>query len=91
MIDEILGLVEDYISKKQSEKTWTAGKDWVQYAGPYFGTEEYTESVKSLLDGWLVLGKSGIRFEHKFPKLMGKEFGILTNSGSSSNLIMMSA
>ena len=91
MIDEILGLVEEYISKKQSEKTWTAGKDWVQYAGPYFGTEEYTESVKSLLDGWLVLGKSGIRFEHKFPKLMGKDFGVLTNSGSSSNLIMMSA
>ena len=90
-MEEILKLVEEYITKKNAEKTWTPGKDWVQYAGPYFGTEEYTESVKVLLNGWLVLGQSGIRFENKFPKLMGKDFGVLTNSGSSSNLIMMSA
>jgi CDP-6-deoxy-D-xylo-4-hexulose-3-dehydrase len=90
-MQEILKLVEEYITKKNDEKTWTPGKDWVQYAGPYFGTEEYTESVKVLLNGWLVLGQAGIRFEHKFPKLMGKDFGVLTNSGSSSNLIMMSA
>ena len=90
-MEEILKLVEEYITKKNDEKTWTPGKDWVQYAGPYFGTEEYTESVKVLLNGWLVLGQAGIRFEHKFPKLMGKDFGVLTNSGSSSNLIMMSA
>ena len=88
---EILELVEKYINDKNAKKTWTPGKDWVQYAGPYFGVEEYTASVKTLLDGWLVLGQNGIRFEHKFPKLMQKEFGVLTNSGSSSNLIMMSA
>jgi CDP-6-deoxy-D-xylo-4-hexulose-3-dehydrase len=38
-----------------------------------------------------VLGQSGIKFENTFPKLFNKNFGILTNSGSSSNLIMMSA
>ena len=90
-MEEILKLVEEYITKKNSEKTWIPGKDIVQYAGPYFGTEEYTESVKTLLNGWLVLGQAGIKFERKFPPLMGKEFGILTNSGSSSNLLMMSA
>jgi CDP-4-dehydro-6-deoxyglucose reductase, E1 len=90
-MQEILKLIEDYITQKNSNRTWTAGKDWVQYAGPYFGTEEYVESVKSLLNGWLVLGEAGIRFEQKFPRLMDKQFGILTNSGSSSNLIMMSA
>lgn len=90
-LENILNLVSDYISNKQKNKTWIAGKDWVQYAGPYFGTEEYIESVKCLLDGWLVLGDNGIRFEQKFPKIMNKQYGILTNSGSSSNLIMMSA
>tara|TARA_R110002012_G_scaffold235262_1_gene409109 strand:- start:2828 stop:4141 length:1314 start_codon:yes stop_codon:yes gene_type:complete len=90
-MEEILKLVEEYITKKNLEKTWTPGKDIVQYAGPYFGTEEYVESVKTLLNGWLVLGQEGIKFERKFPPLMGKEFGILTNSGSSSNLLMMSA
>ena len=47
--------------------------------------------IKSLLNGWLVLGQDAITFETKFPKQLGKEYGILTNSGSSSNLIMMSA
>jgi hypothetical protein len=52
-LNNILELVKNYIDKK--EKTWTPGKDWVQYAGPYFTSEEYTSSIKSLLNGWLVL------------------------------------
>ena len=90
-MEEILKLIQEFIDKKNAAKTWTAGQDWVQYAGPYFGTDEYTESVKTLLNGWLVLGQNGIRFEQLFPRYVGKDFGILTNSGSSSNLIMMSA
>ena len=43
------------------------------------------------MNEWLVLGQDSISFETKFPQHFGKEFGILTNSGSSSNLIMMSA
>ena len=82
-MNKILELVEVFIQEKHESKTWTAGKDWVQYAGPYFTTEEYTASVKVLLDGWLVLGQNGIRFENTFPKFLGKNFGILTNSGSS--------
>ena len=89
-MEDILKLIEEFISKRQSARKWVAGEDWVQYAGPFFGTEEYTESVKTLLEGWLVLGQNGIRFETIFPKLMNKNYGILTNSGSSSNLIMMS-
>ena len=44
-LNNILELVKNYIDKK--EKTWTPGKDWVQYAGPYFTSEEYTSSIKS--------------------------------------------
>ena len=89
--DEILALVSQYVLEQRLAKTWTAGKDWVQYAGPLFDENEYVSSIETLLDGWLVLGKKGISFEDKFPSLVGKTNGILTNSGSSSNLIMMSA
>lgn len=89
--DEILKLVSQYIVEQQAAKTWTAGKDWVQYAGPLFDESEYISSIETLLEGWLVLGKKGITFENNFPKLVNKNYGILTNSGSSSNLIMMSA
>jgi len=90
-MQEILKLVDEYIQKKHSEKTWEAGKDWVQYAGPYFDSQEYVAAVRSLLGEWLVLGADAIKFERKFPKLFGKEYGLLTNSGSSANLLMMAA
>ena len=89
--DQILQLVKKFIKEKNDSKTWTPGKDWVQYAGPYFNEDEYISSIETLLEGWLVLGKQGITFEMQFPKLFNKNHGILTNSGSSSNLIMMSA
>jgi CDP-6-deoxy-D-xylo-4-hexulose-3-dehydrase len=88
---EILDLVDKYIKEKHSNKTWEAGKDWVQYAGPYFTSDEYIAAVKTLLGEWLVLGAEAIKFERKFPKLLGKEYGLLANSGSSSNLLMMLA
>jgi CDP-6-deoxy-D-xylo-4-hexulose-3-dehydrase len=88
-LNNILNLVKSYIDNKPN--TWEAGKDWVQYAGPFFDSTEYVSAVSTLLNGWLVLGEKGISFENQFPKLLNKEYGILTNSGSSSNLIMMSA
>lgn len=90
-MQEILQLVEEYIKKKHSEKKWEAGKDWVQYAGPYFDSEEYVAAVKTLLGEWLVLGAEGIKFERNFPNFLGKDYGLLTNSGSSANLLMMLA
>jgi CDP-6-deoxy-D-xylo-4-hexulose-3-dehydrase len=90
-MQEILKLVEEFIEKKHSEKKWEAGKDWVQYAGPYFDSKEYIAAVKSLLGEWLVLGADAIKFEKTFPEKFGKRFGLLANSGSSANLLMMLA
>lgn len=87
--EEILKLVSQYMTEKQSAKTWTPGKDWVQYAGPYFTDDEYVRSVNALLNEWLVLGEDAITFEQKFPAQLGQKYGIVTNSGSSANLIMM--
>ena len=53
-MDKILEEISSYIKEKQSNKTWEAGKDWVQYAGPFFDDKEYIAAVKSLLEGWLV-------------------------------------
>jgi CDP-4-dehydro-6-deoxyglucose reductase, E1 len=88
---EILKLVEEYITEKHASKKWEAGKDWVQYAGPYFNSKEYTAAVETLLNEWLVLGTDAISFENKFPPLLGKKHGVVVNSGSSANLLMMAA
>ncbi len=76
-------------SKKKNE--WIPGQDWVQYAGSYLDENEYIAVIRCLIDGWFALGENGIRFENKFPARLGKEHGCLTNSGSSANLLMVSA
>ena len=88
---EILDQIRQFIEEKQKNKPWTAGKDFVNYAGPHFNADEYVAAAETLLGGWLVMGDKSLKFEKEFPKQFGKLNGILTNSGSSSNLLMMSA
>lgn len=90
-LESILKDISDYITEKNQSKIWRPGVDTVQYSGPYFNDQEIVQATKSLLNGWLVLGKDAQTFEYKFPRLLGKEWGILTNSGSSSNLIQMNS
>jgi len=89
-MEEILKLVQEYIDNKHANKKWEAGRDFVNYAGAYYDSDEFVAGVKSLLNGWLVLGDAGQKFEREFPKQFAKRYGIVTNSGSSSNLLMMS-
>lgn len=89
VMPELLKSIRFMINMKKKE--WKAGEDWVRYAGPYFTSAEYEAAVKSLLEGWLVLGQDAVKFENKFPQYFGKKYGTLTNSGSSANLLMMLA
>jgi hypothetical protein len=75
-MQDILDSVRKYIDETQANKTWTAGKDFVPYAGAYYNSEEYVAGIESLLKGWLVMGQAGIRFEHEFPKQYGKQYGV---------------
>jgi CDP-4-dehydro-6-deoxyglucose reductase, E1 len=90
-MEHIIKLVREYIDEKQANKTWTAGKDFVNYAGAYYDSNEYAAGVESLLKGWLAMGDAGLKFEREFPKQFGRDRGIVTNSGSSSNLLMMAS
>ena len=91
MRNEIIKLVGEYFKDKNANKKWVAGKDFVYYAGPFFDEKEYMSVMDSLLNGWLAMGEKSLQFEKLFPKQFGKNHGILTNSGSSSNLLMMTA
>lgn len=88
-MEEILKLVKEYADKNLTKKKWEPGKDLVHYAGTYFDSNEYVAAIKSLLGGFLVLNTEAVKFERAFPKHLGKKFGLLTNSGSSANLLMM--
>lgn len=87
----ILDLISQYIQEKNISKKWIPGKDWVQYSGPYFDSSEYKRAIETFLNGWLVLGNEAMEFERLFPLLFGKQYGIVTNSGSSANLLMVAS
>ena len=90
-LNQILNLVQEYVQEQEDEQKWIAGQDWVQYSGNHYDAEEYVGAVQTLLDGWLVFGKKSRKFENDFVANLGKQHGLLTNSGSSANLLMFSA
>lgn len=88
----ILKLIKSFIKqKKKQDKVWIPNKNWVNYSGPYFDHNEYVAAIDSLLDEWLILGEKARQFETTFAPYLGKTDGVLTNSGSSANLLMLAA
>lgn len=88
-LEQILKLVSEFIQEK--DNTWTAGKDWVSYSGPHYDEKEYLAAINVLLDGWLVFGENAREYEKQFPAQLGMYYGSLTNSGSSANLLAVTA
>lgn len=88
--NEILKLVAQHAIELEN-KEWKEGEDWVSYSGPHFNADEYMAAVEVMLDGWMIFGKNGRNFELQFPEYLGTKHGVLTNSGSSANLLMVAA
>jgi len=88
-LEQILELVSEYVNEK--EVGWDSESDWVSYSGPHFTDEEYRAAIEVLLGGWLIFGENAREFEKQFPEHLGMKHGSLTNSGSSANLLAVSA
>jgi len=67
------------------------GTTVVPYAGRVFTEDEVAAAVSSTLDFWLTLGKEGESFEKKLAAFLGIKGSVLCNSGSSANLLAVSA
>ena len=63
------------------------GKTKIPYALAIYDHQEIFSVVESLLSGWLGLGKNARAFENSFSKFLGIKNCVITNSGSSANLI----
>ncbi|NDV63048.1 lipopolysaccharide biosynthesis protein RfbH [Puniceicoccales bacterium CK1056] len=63
----------------------------VPYAGRVFDEDEVEAAVSSTLDFWLTLGKEGDALQEELAKFLGIKKSILTNSGSSANLLAVSS
>ena len=92
MRQQILELVGQYAREEfESGKSFITGKTHIPVSGKVIGTEEIQYAVDACLDGWFTTGRFSEQFEKEFAKYMQQRYCILTNSGSSANLLALSA
>jgi CDP-6-deoxy-D-xylo-4-hexulose-3-dehydrase len=88
---EIAALVDKYAELEYAPKAFTAGETIVPPSGKVLGAKELKYMVDASLDGWLTAG----RFNEAFEKRLGEYFGLphvlTTTSGSSANLLALTA
>lgn len=87
-IKKTVGKVFD---EQKKQKKFIPGTTLIQYAGGVFDEKEINASIESLLDGWFGLGEKAEEFETKLAKFIGVKGSILTNSGSSANLLAIAS
>jgi CDP-6-deoxy-D-xylo-4-hexulose-3-dehydrase len=88
---EILKLVQEYHREHFSGKPFDPSVDRVQYAGRVFSAEELINLVDCSLDFYLTAGRYANRFETEFAAYFGLSKALLVNSGSSANLVALTA
>ena len=88
---EIFNLVTKYYEKEHTNNTFVPGKSYIPYAGRIYDEKEMISLVDSALDFWLTAGKYANQFETEFAEFLGVKHCLLTNSGSSANLLAISA
>jgi CDP-6-deoxy-D-xylo-4-hexulose-3-dehydrase len=71
-------------------QSWQPGST-IPYAGRVFTEDEVEAAVSATLDFWLTLGQEGDAFQKELAAFLGVHHSLLVNSGSSANLIAISA
>jgi CDP-6-deoxy-D-xylo-4-hexulose-3-dehydrase len=88
---EIFKKVEEIYKLRKNEWKFIPGKSRINYASRIYDEKEMINLVDSSLDFWLTAGRYAKEFEKKFAEFLGTEYCLLTNSGSSANLLAISA
>ena len=66
-------------------------KTKIQYAGPFYDSKETDAMIRSIKKGWFGVGRCAREFEDGLAKFLGLKEAIVVNSGSSANLLSLTA
>ena len=89
--DKISRLVAEFHKTRATEKTFIPGKTPIRYAGRVFDEKEIQAAVEASLDFWLTEGRFVEGFQSELAEKIGVEYALLVNSGSSANLLALTA
>ena len=85
-------IIKKLIEKKfEKQEEFIPGKSVIALIKPSFGPDEILESLDSLLTTNVTMGLKVKKFEKLFSKYLKSNFASMVNSGSSANLVALSA
>jgi CDP-6-deoxy-D-xylo-4-hexulose-3-dehydrase len=88
---QILELVARYHDAAFVPRIFVPGETPIPPAGRVFNSDELVHLTDASLDFWLTTGRFAEQFERKLAQFFGVRAALLTNSGSSANLLALSA
>ena len=87
----IFAQVKELYELRKGRESFAPGVSPVPYSGRVYDAEEVQALVESALDFWLTLGPYGEQFEKELAQFLNVKHVIMTNSGSSANLLALSS
>ena len=89
--ETIFTQVRELFQQCRSRERFVPGESRVPYAGRVFDEQEVIALVDASLDFWLTEGRYAAEFSQTLARFCGVRYAVLTNSGSSANLLALSA
>lgn len=87
----IFDKVKEFYEMFHKRPEFVAGTSSLSYAGKIYDEKEMVALTDATLDFWLTSGRFSKKFEKEFAQHLGVRYALLTNSGSSANLLAISA
>jgi len=88
---QILQLTAEFHAEAFPRRDFVPGTSPVPVSGKVIDAADMSAVVDSALDGWFTSGRWAREFERKLARFVGVRFASLVNSGSSANLVALSA
>ena len=86
-----LQLSKAAVSTLHAEVKFIPGESNIPVTGKVFGEAEIQAAVRASVDFWLTAGPYTEKFESRFAKIVGMRNAFMVNSGSSANLLALTA
>jgi len=88
---QILELTAEFHAEAFAKREFVPGTSTVPVSGKVIDAADMSAVVDSALDGWFTTGRWAKDFERKLARFFGVRSASLVNSGSSANLVALSA
>jgi CDP-6-deoxy-D-xylo-4-hexulose-3-dehydrase len=89
--EQIRNLVAEYYRQAHAPQPFVPGEMRINYASRVYDERELMAAVDACLDFWLTAGPNAAAFERRLAEAVGVRYALVVNSGSSANLVAVSA